>query len=52
MSHTNNTFDEIREALIKGYLEMSEINLNEAELGLKSDNESLRISEERLTECE
>ena len=29
-----------------------EINLEEAELSLKSDSDSLRICEEKLTECE
>ena len=30
----------------------SEINLEEAELSLKSDSDSLRVCEEKLTECE
>lgn len=52
MSHTDKTVEEIKNELIKGYLEMSEINLEEADLSLKSDNEALWICEEKLTECE
>ncbi len=52
MSHTCKNFEEIMEALKKGYTEMSEINLEEANNGLKSDNDALRICEEKLTECE
>lgn len=52
MSHINKTIEEIKEALKAGYLEMSEINLEEAEFGLESDSDALRICEEKLTECE
>lgn len=51
MSHIKD-IDKIAEQLKQGYLAMSEINLEEAEHGLESDSESLRIYEERLTECE
>ena len=52
MSHTGKNSEDIRKKLIEGYKVMSEINLEEAELGLKSDSDSLRICEEELTECE
>ncbi len=45
-----------KEALIKklekGYKEMSEINLELAQMCLEADNESLSLCEEKLTECE
>ena len=40
------------DALKNGYILMSEINLEEANLSVKSDNDALRIYEEELTECE
>ncbi len=52
MSHTDKTIEEIKNELLKGYLEMSEINLEEADFSLESDNDALRICEEKLTECE
>ena len=39
-------------ALAKGYAEMAEINLEEAESSMLSADEALRIYEEKLTECE
>lgn len=48
MSHTNKSYEDIEKALKYGYLAMSEINLEEAETGLESDSESLRICEENL----
>lgn len=52
MSHTEKNFEEIKDALKKGYLQMSEINLEEANISLESDSEALRICEKKLTECE
>ncbi len=52
MSHTNKTNKDIINALKKGYIVMSEINLEEANLYVESDNEALQIYEEKLTECE
>lgn len=52
MSHTGKNSEDIRKSLIDGYKMMSEINLEEADLSLKSDSDSLRICEEKLTECE
>lgn len=52
MSHTDKTVEEIKNELIRGYLEMSEINLEEADLSFESDSDALRIYEEKLTECE
>lgn len=52
MSHTDKSIEDITAALMRGYAEMSEINLEEAELCLGSDNEALSICEENLTECE
>lgn len=52
MSHTGKKIEETIISLIKGYEEMSEINLEEAETGLVSDSDALRICEEKLTECE
>lgn len=40
------------DALRNGYILMSEINLEEANLSVKSDNDAFRICEEELTECE
>lgn len=52
MSHTNKNCKDIFDELKKGYIEMSELNLEEANFGLESDNEACRICEEKLTECE
>lgn len=52
MSHICKNYEELREALKRGYTEMSEINLEEAKFGLESDNDALRICEKELTECE
>ena len=38
--------------LEKGYKEMSDINLELAQMCLEADNESLSLCEEKLTECE
>ncbi len=38
--------------LKKGYEEMSRINLGLAEESLISDNEALRVAEQKLAECE
>ena len=43
---------EVSERLKDGYLEMSKINLNFAEMGLSQDMEELNIYEVRLTGCE
>ncbi len=43
---------EVSERLKDGYLEMSKINLNFAEMGLSQDMEELNIYEVRLTRCE
>ena len=52
MSHTNTTNKDIMDILMNGYIEMSEINLEEANLCVKSDNEAYRVYEEKLTERE
>ena len=39
-------------ALIKGYKEMGSINLSLAQECAEADSESLRLCEEKLTECE
>lgn len=52
MSHTDKKIEDIERELIKGYIEMSAINLDEAESSTASDNEALRSCEEKLTECE
>ena len=39
-------------SLKSGYLQMSQINQSLAEEGLASDNASLFLSEQKLTECE
>lgn len=52
MSHTDKNIKDISEVLKKGYLEMSSINLEEANQGIEFDNEALQIQEENLTECE
>lgn len=52
MSHTEKELRSLRDMLRNGYLEMGGINLEEAEKGLETDNEALRVSEEKMTECE
>ncbi len=52
MSHTDKTIEEIKTKLKNGYLEMSDINLEEADLSLEADNAALQLCEEKLTECE
>lgn len=52
MSHTQKTDNDILTALRKGYIEMSEINLEESNLCVESDNEACQICEKELTECE
>ena len=52
MSHTKKELRDLREKLIEGYREMSGINIEESEVSIESCNEALRISEEKLTECE
>lgn len=42
----------IMEKMKSGYLEMSEINLTLAEIGLTADNETIMGYETRLAECE
>ncbi|MGM0444798.1 MAG: CopG family ribbon-helix-helix protein [Bacillota bacterium] len=43
---------ELREQLKKGYIEMSDINLELAHEGLKCDSNSIKIYEKCLVECE
>ena len=43
---------ELREKLKKGYIEMSDINLELAHEGLKCDSYSIQIYEKCLMECE
>lgn len=43
---------ELREQLKKGYIEMSEINLELAHEGLKCDSNSIKVYEKCLMECE
>ncbi len=52
MSHTQKTDKDIINALKNGYIEMSEINLEEANLYVEADNEACQIYEKELTECE
>ncbi len=52
MSHTDKRAEDILKELERGYIEMSGINLEEAESSTVSDNDALRIGEEKLTECE
>ncbi len=42
----------LMKALENGYKEMAEINLELAQESVQSDNESLSVCEEKLTECE
>ena len=43
---------EWNKSLCKGYAEMSEINLELAQMSVSVDNECIRQYEEKLTECE
>lgn len=43
---------ELREKLKKGYIEMSDINLELAHEGLKCDSNSIQLYEKCLMECE
>lgn len=52
MSHTDKNMEDVVQMLMKGYIAMSEINLEESDLCIESDNDALRICEEKLTECE
>ena len=52
MSHTDKNFKDFENELKNGYIEMSEINLEEANLSIVSDNEALEECEVKLTECE
>lgn len=52
MSHTGKKTEDMEKDLITGYMEMSQINLEEANFCSQADNEALEVCEERLTECE
>ena len=52
MSHTDKNKKDIFELLKNGYTQMSEINLEEANMCLESDNSALELFEKELTECE
>lgn len=52
MSHTDKNNKDLISELKNGYIAMSELNLEEANLGLESDNESYQTYEQKLTECE
>lgn len=52
MSHNSKTDDNLIKVLEAGYKEMSEINLELAQMCLDADNECLSQCEEKLTECE
>lgn len=52
MSHTDKNNKDIINELKNGYIEMSELNLEEANLSLESDNEAYQTYEQKLTECE
>lgn len=52
MSHTDKNKCDILKELEKGYVEMSAINLEEANSCIDADNDALQICEKRLTECE
>lgn len=52
MSHTDKSNKDIINELKNGYIEMSGVNLEEANLSLESDNEACQIYEQKLTECE
>ena len=52
MSHTDKNKKDLVTELKNGYISMSEINLEEANLSLESDNEAYQTYEQKLTECE
>ncbi len=52
MSHTDKNNKDFINELKNGYIAMSELNLEEANLSLESDNESYQTYEQKLTECE
>ena len=52
MSHRKKSKDELIKSLENGYKEMSDINLELAQLSIDADNECLLQCEEKLTECE
>lgn len=52
MSHIGKSVKDIEKELIKGYQEMSEINLEEANISINTDNEAFNICISELTECE
>lgn len=52
MSHTDKTYEDVMDSLKEGYIEMSEINLEEANLCLTAENEALEAGLVNLTECE
>lgn len=47
-----NDKEQLKQKLMNGYKEMSRINLMLAEEALESDNQSLRLCEQKLAECE
>lgn len=52
MSHTDKRYEDIAELLKNGYIEMSEINLEEANSCLTAENEAFEACLLDLTECE
>ena len=52
MSHIKKSKDELIKELENGYKEMSDINLELAQLSIAADSECLLQCEEKLTECE
>lgn len=52
MSHKIGFNKDLESALARGYLEMSEINLEEAEAALTACGEALQSCESAITECE
>ncbi|MDD6483518.1 MAG: hypothetical protein PUF72_02960 [Clostridiales bacterium] len=49
---SQNKKTDINKELENGYKEMSDINLWWSQMCLEAENESLRLCEEKLTECE
>ena len=52
MSHTDKNNKDFINELKNGYIEMSELNLEEANLSLESDNQAYQKKKKKLTECE
>lgn len=52
MSHTDKNNKDFIAELKNGYIAMSDLNLEEANLSLESDNETYQMYEQKLTECE